>query len=401
MKILIITHYYWPENFQINDISKNLLKKGSKISILTGKPNYPTGSFYPGYNFFNKSFEKVNDIDIYRVPVLTRGSGSSFRLILNWISFAFFGVFRVLFMNEKFDKIFVYQPSPFTVALPALVARFKFNAKIYFWVQDIWPETLSAAGGIKNKIILGFINWFVISTYNRCEKILVQSKAFIPKIIDQGISKTKIFYLPNTTEDFYRPINTNKNLLKELPKGFKIIFAGNIGESQNLEMIIKSTEILVNKKFKINWIILGDGRKKLSLIKKINDKGLSNFFFFMGTFPPEKMPDFFSCADLLFVSLKKDQIFSLTIPNKVQSYMACGKPIIACLDGEGKRIIEEARCGFVSEPNNSYQLAEKIIEFKSLKSEKRLEMGKNARLYFKNEFQSKKQINNILKLLND
>ena len=171
-----------------------MAKKGNEISILTGKPNYPIGSYYNGYNFFNKNFEKFNDINIHRVPVITRGSGSSTRLILNWISFAFLAVFRILTINEKYDKIFVFQPSPFTVAIPALVASFKFNAKIFFWVQDIWPETLSAAGGVNNKLLLSLVNWFVVFTYKRCDKVFVQSKAFISKIIDQGISKSKIFY---------------------------------------------------------------------------------------------------------------------------------------------------------------------------------------------------------------
>ncbi len=399
MKILIITHYYWPENFQINEISNHLSKKANSVSVLTGKPNYPTGSYYKGYNFFNRNFEKLNNISIYRVPVLTRGTGSSLRLIINWLSFAFLAVFRVLSINEKFDKIFVYQPSPFTVALPALIAKAKFKAKIYFWVQDIWPETLSAAGGIKNKILLSLVNWFVVFTYNRCEKVLVQSKAFIPKIHQQGISKSKIFYLPNTTENFYKPLTANKKRLRLLPQGFKIIFAGNIGEAQNLDIIIDTAEILVKKKVDVNWIILGNGRRKSSLIKKINEKNLSKIFSFLGTFPSKQMPYFFSCADLLLVCLKKDPIFSLTIPNKVQSYMACGKPIIASLEGEGKRIIEEAECGLVAEPNNSLQLAEKILEFKNLSTKKRFQMGKNARKYFENEFESERQINKLISLL--
>lgn len=399
MNILIITHYYWPENFQINEISNHLSKKVNSVSVLTGKPNYPTGSYYKGYNFFNKNLEKLNNISIYRVPVLTRGTGSSLRLIINWLSFAFLAVFRVLSINEKFDKIFVYQPSPFTVALPALIAKAKFKAKIYFWVQDIWPETLSAAGGIKNKILLSLVNWFVVFTYNRCEKVFVQSKAFIPKIHQQGIPKSKIFYLPNTTENFYKPLTANKKRLRLLPQGFKIMFAGNIGEAQNLEMIIDVAEILVEKKVNVNWIILGDGRRKSSLIKKINDKDLSKFFSFLGAFPPKEMPYFFSCADMLLVSLKKDPIFSITIPNKVQSYMACGKPIIGSIEGEGKRIIEEAECGLVAEPNNSLLLAQKILEFKSLSDAERLKMGKNARKYFENEFESEKQINKLIGLL--
>ena len=156
-KVLVVTHYFWPENFKINSICQELIKRGYGVSVLTGKPNYPVGSFNKGYNFFNKNTEMWKKIKIYRTPVFNRGSGSPYRLIINWLSFGIFGVIRSLFIKEKFDKIFVYQPSPFTVAIPALFLKYRYNAKVFFWVQDIWPETLTAAGGIRIKVILRII----------------------------------------------------------------------------------------------------------------------------------------------------------------------------------------------------------------------------------------------------
>ena len=156
MKILVITQYFWPESFIINDLCLALKERGHEVSVLTGKPNYPQGRFNNGYSFFNKTTEYWNGIKIYRSPLIPRGKGSGFRLFINYLSFAIIASVRLLFINKKFDKIFVYEPSPITVGLPGIVAKYKFGAPMYFWVQDLWPESISAAGGVKNKRILYF-----------------------------------------------------------------------------------------------------------------------------------------------------------------------------------------------------------------------------------------------------
>lgn len=397
-KVLVVTHYFWPENFKINSICQELIKRGYGVSVLTGKPNYPVGSFNKGYNFLNKNTEMWKNIKIYRTPVFNRGSGSPFRLIINWLSFGIFGVIRSLFIKEKFDKIFVYQPSPFTVAIPALFLKYRYNAKVFFWVQDIWPETLTAAGGIRNKVILSIISSFVKFTYNRCEMILVQSKAFISNIRKFGVDNNKIMYFPNSTEEFYKPIKKDKHIDKLLPDGPKLIFAGNIGEAQSFDTLINSALIVKEKGHKINWIILGDGRKRKYAEKKCKELGLHNNFIFLGAFPSEMMPNYFSCADALIVSLKNQPIFHLTIPNKVQSYLACGKPIIASLSGEGAKCIDESESGFVAEPENEIILAKKIIDFLLLNKNEKKKLGLNARKYYLKQFDLNILIEKLLKI---
>lgn len=400
-RVLIVSHYFWPENFKINSICQELVKKGYEISVLTGKPNYPVGSFKKGYTFFNKNYEIWNKIKIYRAPVFTRGNGSSINLFMNWISFGFFGTLRSFFIREKFDKIFVYQPSPFTVAIPALFLKYRYNAKIYFWVQDIWPETLTAAGGIKSKIILNLVSFFVKKTYTRCEKILVQSKSFVEKIREMGIDKNKIIYFPNSTEIFYEPIVKDITIDKDLPNGFRLMFAGNIGEAQSFDTLINAASKVKNKGYNLFWIILGDGRKKEYAMQKCKELGLTNEFIFLGSYPSEMMPKYFSCADALIVSLKDEPIFSMTIPNKIQSYLACGKPIIASLSGEGASCIVESKSGFVSTAEDSEMLSENVIKFLNLNSKKKKELGENARKYFLNQFDMKLQINNLHKIFNN
>ncbi len=401
MKILVISQYFWPENFKINDIVLGLKERGHQVSVLTAKPNYPDGNFSKGYGFFKINYEKWNEISIYRTPLIRRGSGSSLRLFCNFFSFMILASFRVLFIRDDFDKIFVYEPSPVLVGIPAIVAKWKFKAPIFFWVQDLWPESISAAGGIKNKWILYFVDRITRLIYNNCKKILVQSKRFIPYIKNQNIPELKLVYHANSTESFYKPLKSDQNILKTLPKGKKIMFAGNLGESQSFETLLSSAQILKKRNKKINWIILGNGRMKKFIKQKIKEFSLEENFILLGSFPSQDMPKYFSCADALLVSLKKNPIFSLTIPNKIQSYMACGKPIIASIDGEGGEIIKDSKSGLVSAAEDSLGLANNLELFLKLSKEDIDKMTHNSLNYYRSEFEREKQLDKLLSILNE
>ena len=402
MNILIISQYFWPENFKINDVAKGLIARGHNVSVLTGLPNYPKGKFFDGYSFPKNKKENYEGITIYRSPVIPRGNGSSVRLFLNYLSLAFLASIRVLFIKNKFDRIFVYEASPVTIGIPAIIAKYRFNAPIYFWVQDLWPESITAAGGVKNKFVINLVDKLTRFIYWESKKILVQSRAFIPYILKQKVPANKIIYLPNSTEKFYRRVKPNDKYKKIMPKdGPILMFAGNIGEAQGFDTIIKSAKYLNDSGVKVNWVILGDGRQKKSLEKKINELGLHNNFFFLGSYPSEEMPYFFAYADAMLVTLKKSLIFSMTIPNKIQSYMACSKPIIANLDGEGARVVLEANCGMVSPSEDFISFSKSIIDFLELSSLIKNQMEQNARLYFENEFEREKQLDNIINIFNN
>jgi glycosyltransferase involved in cell wall biosynthesis len=401
MKILIVSQYFWPENLKINDVAKGLVDKGYDVSVLTGLPNYPKGKIYNGYSFLKNKKENHEGITIYRSPLISRGNGSGFRLFLNYFSMALLASLRVLFIKKNFDKILVYEVSPVTIGIPAIIAKYRFKAPIFFWVQDLWPESVVAAGGITNKFMINLISKLTIFIYKHCEKILVQSKAFIPYILNQNVSNSKIIYLPNSTESFYNKVDVKSKFKKLMPKeGPILMFAGNIGEAQGFNTMIKSASYLNNLGIKVNWVILGDGRQRELIEKKINDLGLSKYFFFFGSYPSEEMSNFFACADALLVTLKKNLIFSMTIPNKIQSYMACSKPIIANIDGEGGRVILEAKCGIVSPSEDYISFSKSIIDFLKLGADEKELMGKNARLYFEKEFDREKQTNSIINIFN-
>jgi glycosyltransferase involved in cell wall biosynthesis len=402
MRVLIVSQFFWPENFKINDVAKGLKERGHKVSVLTGIPNYPKGKFYKGYSFFKMKQEDYEGITIYRSSVIPRGSGSSIKLFLNYFSLALFASIRILFVREKFDRILVFEASPITIGIPAIVAKFKFKAPIYFWVQDLWPESIAAAGGISNKSILSLVDKLTRFIYSNSKMILVQSKAFIPYIINQGVSIKKMVYLPNSTENFYKKVKDKNKFIDLIPKdGPVLMFAGNIGEAQGFDTIIKSAKHLDENGVKLNWVILGDGRQKNTIIKRIEGLGIQDRFLFLGSFPSEDMPHFFIHSDALLVTLKKSTIFSYTIPSKIQSYMACSKPIIASLDGEGGRIVLEAKCGMVSPSEDFISFSKSIIDFLELSSIEKDQMGKNARLYFKNEFEREKQLDKLINIFNN
>ncbi len=395
MRILIISQYFFPENFRINDLCLGLKDKGHDVSVLTGKPNYPNGKLYDGYSFLNKRQDNYQGINVYRSNLIPRGSASGLRLLINYISFVIFAIFRILSIRGKFDRVFVYAPSPITVGYIGIFASFYFKAKPFLWVHDLWPESVKAAGGINNKIILSLINTMTKSIYYFYDNILVQSPYFKNYLVNQGVNSEKITYYPYYAESFYKIVDKNKKIDNLFPKGLNIIFAGNIGVAQSFDTIIEAVKITLNNFKNLNIIVLGDGRDKTRVLKKIKEEGLNNFYF-MGSFPPEDMPEYFASADALLVSLKKSKIFSSTIPGKIQSYLACGKPIIASLDGIGAKIVNDASCGFSSKAEDSQGLAESIIAFNKLKEEDKIRLGINARKYYENEFEREKLLSKLI-----
>lgn len=398
MRILIISQYFFPENFRINDLCIGLKSRGHDISVLTAKPNYPEGKFYKKYSFWKKNTEIYEGIKVYRAPIFPRGSGTGIRLFLNYISFVFFGSLRLIFIRNKFDKIFVYAPSPITVGYIGIIASIIYRAKPFLWVHDLWPESVKDAGGINNKFVLGLIDLMTKSIYYFYKDILVQSPRFKEYLVNQGINTKKIIYYPYYAEAFYKKVNKSSEIESIFPSGLKILFAGNIGVAQNFDTIIKAAKKLDKEIDEFTFIILGDGRDKSRVLTKIENLSIGNRFMFLGSFPPNEMPYYFASADALLVSLKKSKIFELTIPGKLQSYLACGKPIIASIDGITSEIINNADCGLTSPSGDHNSLAESIIHFNKLSIDKKRRMGKNAIEFYNKEFERNRLLNKLINI---
>lgn len=400
MKILIVSQYFWPESFKINDLAIGIKERGHEVAIFTGKPNYPKGKFYEGYSFWKKADEHWQDIKIYRSNLLPRGGGGGLRLMMNYFSFVFFASLKAFFQKGKFDVILVYEPSPITVGIPAVALSKKLNVPIYFWVQDLWPESLSAAGQINNKLVLNSANAITKWIYKHSKKVLMQSEAFTDYIINQGVPLEKLIYYPNSTESYFKPVTPSPEIKNLLPQdSFIVLFAGNIGECQDFETTVEAARLVIDKEKKIHFVILGDGRKKKFVEEEVKKHNLQKNFHLLGSFPSHTMPEFFACADALLVTLGDDRIFDLTIPSKVQSYLACGKAIIGSLNGEGAKVIETAKAGVVAPSGQAEKLADKIIELFNTDPETLAEMGKNGRRFFDNNFERELLLDRLLDIL--
>jgi colanic acid biosynthesis glycosyl transferase WcaI len=389
MKILIVTQYFWPENFRINDLAEGLRDRGHQVSVLTGKPNYPSGTFLSGYGFLKRNKDSYKGLAVIRVPVIPRGSGTAFRLVLNYLSFACFAsLFAPLRCREKVDAIFVFEPSPITVGLPALVLKKIHRAPILFWVQDLWPESLSATNMVRSAWILRQVKRLVRYIYAGCDRILIQSRAFVDPIQRLGVDARKIEYFPNSAEGLYQPVSPSPGTVEcaTLPAGFRVMFAGNIGAAQDFETILAAAEKLKSRA-DIHWVVLGDGRMAGWVRKEVSQRGLNGTVHLLGHHPIEAMPRFFALADAMLVTLRRDPIFSLTIPSKIQSYLACARPIVAALDGEGARVLGEAGAGVVVPAQDADRLAEAVLGLYRMPKAEREAMGASGRAYYLANFE--------------
>jgi glycosyltransferase involved in cell wall biosynthesis len=385
MKILFVSQYFYPETFKGNEIVFDLVKRGHEVTVLTAKPNYPGGKFHEGYSFFGRREEIIGGAKIVRTLIYPRKNGSGIHLILNYLSFVFFSYFTFLFrVRDKFDVIFVQQLSPVTMALPGLWAKKKHNTPLLLWVLDLWPESILAASSFKNKRIIGLLDRLVRNIYNKSDLVLISSKYFKDSIFEKLEDKAKeIVYFPNWAEDVYTNEIDSSIAIPVLPQGFNIMFAGNVGESQDFETILKAAQLTVGKK--INWIIVGDGRKTDWIKNEIKNNQVKNVFL-LGRFDLVMMPSFFQKADVMLVSLKDEPVFALTVPAKIQAYMASGKIILGALNGEGNKLINESGSGFAVAAGDFNALSYKAIELCQMETQKKNDMEHNSKVYYDNNF---------------
>lgn len=399
MRILVFTQYFWPEQFTINYLVLLLKKAGHDVEVLTGKPNYPKGEFFTGYKFFPATKESWNDITINRVPLVARGKESRLGLFINYISFILFAAFIAPWMlrRKEYDTIFVYAPSPVLQALPAILLGKLKKVPVILWVQDLWPESLSATEHVKSSLILSAVRYLVKFCYSHVDLILVQSKAFIEPVKKLAIGK-RVEYFPNTVDsNFYNLKNKKSPLIHSLNTGFSILFAGNIGNAQSMETIVEASLIL-QKYSDIKIVVVGSGSKLDWVFEQKKLRNLNNLHL-EGHFPVDVMPSIMRSASVLLVSLKDNPILDLTVPNKIQAYLATGKPIIASLNGEGARIVVESGAGLAIPAEDAQALANAILKLYKMSENELAAMADNGRKYFKKNFDEHVLITKLVELL--
>jgi len=395
MRILIVTQYFYPENFKINDIAFFLKIKGFDVTVLTSKPNYPEGRFFKGYNFFNKNTEIINGVKIIRVPTIPRLNGGVLGMFLNYLSFLFFGFFVFLFkIKNKYDLVFANLLTPATSLLLMIWIKKRYKIPVILWVLDLWPDSFYANTGFRINLLSKLIEKISDQVYNSADSIFISSNYFRKPITKRLNSTKRFIFFPNWAENiFYNKIKKISSDQFTYPKGFNIVFTGNIGESQGFEDIVEAAKMTSHTS--INWILIGDGRKRDWIKRQIENHNIKNIYI-PGRYPMELMPSYFFLADSLLITLKKDLVFSNTLPAKLQPYLTSGKPILGNLSGEGLDIIQNNSIGLGCDPGNPEQLAKLAIEMSLFTNTRLSEIRKNSLELNKNVFDKEKIFNKLL-----
>lgn len=401
LRVLILSQYFWPESFIINDIARTLDEQGHEVVVATGKPNYPDGKVFEGYRAWGTQRERyLNRVDVVRVPLWPRGQGGAKNLVLNYLSFVLAGLtfFPWMLRKREFDAILVFAPSPITQVIPAIPLKWLKKAKLALWVQDLWPESLSATGFVKNPKLLRAVGGVVKAVYRHCDTLLVQSRAFIEPVARYA-DRDKIHYYPNSM-DTRAPgalVSIPQDLSELLQSKFCVVFAGNLGTAQALETLVQAAVHLRDDP-QIRLVLVGSGSRLAWLKAQQQALGIDNLVL-AGRFPPEAMPQIFEQSAALLVSLNDEEAFAQTIPSKIQAYLAAGRPIIASMNGEGARVVCEARAGLASPAEQVLPLVANIRCIKALGAAERAAMGASGKAYFDTNFDMNTQAAYLIAML--
>lgn len=384
MKILVICQYYYPEPFRLHDLCEEMVRRGHEVCVVTGEPNYPEGTIYPGYEQHRRADEMIGGVQIHRCPIVPRKSGVFFRM-LNYFSFPLsakrYLKKRYARSAEAFDVVFINQLSPVMMAQPAIAFKKKHHIPLVMYCLDLWPVSLTA-GGISKASAL-YLAFYALSgrIYRAMDRILVTSRMFSGYLENEfSVKAEKIAYLPQYAERLFDDVPQHE------PSGETVfLFAGNIGAVQSIDTILAAAERLKDEPVHID--IVGGGTDLERLERLAAEKKLDNVTFF-GRRPVEEMPSFYARADAMLVTLRADEALSMTLPGKVQSYMAAGKPVIGAINGETAKVIADAGCGFCGAAEDAAALAENMLRFAG--SDQKVQMGAWARLWYEEHFSQRR-----------
>lgn len=375
-----------------------LTRLGYDVTVLTAIPDYPGGKFFDGYGFFRKRKETVRGVKVIRAFIIPRGQGGTIRLLLNYLSY-FLSSLMVsirLGLFGKFDRVLIHETSPVMIGVPAVIVKKLQKIPLCFWVLDLWPESLQAAGGVNNPWVLGMFRRMTTWIYRHSDKILMSSKGFESSILEKGDFANKLVYFPNWADKALEGHGSYQ--LPALPNGFIAMFAGNMGEAQDFDHIMSAAKLLKDERH-IHFVFVGDGRKR-PWVEAYRDKyGLQETVHWVGRHPVEAMPSFFEKADVMLMTLKDVSIFNLTAPAKLQAYMSASKPILAMMNGEGPRIVAEAECGRSVPAADAEALAKTLREMSKMNKTELAEMGLRGKAYQQAHFDLDKSISHLIEIL--
>ena len=400
MRVLVVSQYFLPENFRINDVASLLIEKGCVVDVLTGHPNYPQGKTFDGYHSFEARAGQHRDgYYLARVPILPRGSGSSFRLALNYLSFVISAstVGQWLLRGRRYDAIFVFGTSPILQALPGLVFRATKRAPVAIWVQDLWPGSLKATGRVRSRFVLGLVGWLTNWIYRRADLLFIQSRAFEGEVVDRSAGRTPVHYLPNPADLGVENPDRHTVARSGERAPFEIVFAGNLGHAQALPTILRAAELLAGNR-EIRLVVAGEGSLSGWLADEVSRRRLGNVEL-CGQLTPGAAAALMREASALLLTLGRSETLARTVPSKLATYLALGRPVVSAADGEVARIVAEAEAGIAVGAEDADALADAIQRMYEHSDLERESMGRNGQIYYARHFEPRALVGQLLEKL--
>lgn len=386
MKILVICQYYYPEPFRIADICEELVRSGHDVTVVTGTPNYPMGDIYPGYENKAHRDEIINGVTVHRCPIHPRKTGAIHRL-WNYYSYAFASTRYIKRLDASFDVVFINQLSPVMMAKAGMAYARKHHKRSVLYCLDLWPASLSV-GGVRKGLVYKWFRRVSHNIYRSVDELLISSQSFSTYFEKEfGIRDTT--YLPQYAETNFSP----NDCAKQPNDTLDLMFAGNVGTAQSVQTIIRAAA-LCKDIHHLRWHIVGDG-KEIDSCRQLA-KDLEAPVTFHGRKPLRDMPAYYAMADAMLVAMQKDPVISLTLPGKVQSYLAAGKPIIGAASGETQRVIRESGAGVCADAEDTEGLADRVREF--VHSDKETFVT-NARRYYNDHYTKEKFMSKLQDIL--
>ena len=386
-RILVVTQHFWPENFRINDIVEGFLADGLEVDVLCGLPNYPKGEWFPGYSGKGPWHENYKGANVYRCREISRKGNTGLRIFANYCSWPLFARFSLHRLPGGYDAILCYNTSPVLMNWPALAAGKKFKAPVSSYVLDIWPENLYSVLPVKNKLLRGIAQAVSDWNYRRADRLIAMSSGLRERLLQRtGKQPESVAVIPQYCEDFYA-VSGGDPALSERYKGcFNLAFAGNFSPAQSLDTVLCALKLANERRQAgqkpLHLLLVGDGMSRPALEKLAGELCLEKSVTFYGSVPPEKIPAINGFADALLVSLSDSPDLGLTVPAKVASCMAAGKPLLASMNGEGARAVAESGGGLVSPACHAEALAENMLALAAMSEGERMAMGKKSKAYY-------------------
>lgn len=396
MRILVVSQFYYPEPFQkLKDMCEGFVKAGHQVTVLTGIPNYPSGRIPEQYRKGQNRHECINGVVIERLSLIARGQ-SVLGLALNYASWSIIASIKALFWKERFDVVFCYQTSPVFVLFPAWLLKLRNRCCLIGYCLDQWPVSLLAVLKSKASLLYRFIGIISGWLYRRCDILAVTSRPFIDYLCrEHKILTERLRYIPQHGNDLY----LTENFSKKDDGPTRFLFTGNMGRAQDIGTILSAVKLIREK---LNFVVefVGSGSVLAECETYVQQEKLQNRVHFFGRKPYAELPAFYRRADACLVSLRHDNEIGLTLPGKMQDYLAVGKPVIGAIDGAGREVIEEAQCGICVKAGDAVSLSRAMADF-ICHRDKYLISGENARRYYKEHFTMKKALTAFLGLFEE